>query len=217
MRVLLRCALFLLLAAAAGGAQSRVLVDRIVTAVNGDAILASDWDEAVRFQAFLEMRPLEEMTELQRAAVLERLIDQKLLLQQVVEGERVEVSEEAVSEHLQETRREHPAGGDDARWQAALAAYGLSEERLAERLRASMEALRFVELRLRPNIHIEREEVETYYREQLAPEVLQRGQQPQPLAEVAGRIEALLAERRLNELLESWLRSLREQSEIRIR
>jgi hypothetical protein len=218
MRRLVPCVLLLALAAGTAAARQRQLVDRVVAAVNGQAILASEWDEAVRYEAFLEMRPLQAVSEPERQGALQRLIDQKLLRQQMTESAFIgTASEPEVQRQAQELRRQHPAGGSEQEWQAALAAYELTEQQVLMQLRSSLDALLFIDLRLRPSVHIEREEVESYYRQTLVPELQRSGQQPEPFSQVAAHIEELLVQQRMNQMFDSWLRSLREQSEIRVR
>jgi hypothetical protein len=56
--------------------------------------------------------------------------------------------------------------------------------------------------------------VETYYNDQLLPEMKRAGSRATPLTEVFSRIKDLLAERKMNELLSGWLASLRSGSHI---
>src|ERR1700745_58088 len=76
------CNLLLLLSILAGAAYAGDVVDRIVATVNGHVILQSDWDDAVRFEAFMEGRPLGQVTDQDRGRALDRLIDQELLREQ---------------------------------------------------------------------------------------------------------------------------------------
>jgi len=71
-----------------------------------------------------------------------------------------------------------------------------------------------VEDRLRPSIQIDQHAVETYYNDQLLPEMKRAGSRATPLTEIFGRIKDLLAERKMNELLSGWLASLRSGSQI---
>jgi len=75
--------------------------------------------------------------------------------------------------------------------------------------------MRLVEDRLRPSIQVDQQAVESYYHEQLLPELKKAGGTAKPLTEVYGRIKMLLAERKMNEMLSGWLASLRSGSHIR--
>jgi len=74
--------------------------------------------------------------------------------------------------------------------------------------------MKLVEDRLRPSIHIDEQAVETYYHDQLLPEMKRAGSRATPLTEVFGRIKDLLAEKKMNELLSGWLANLRSGSHI---
>lgn len=77
-----------------------------------------------------------------------------------------------------------------------------------------IQLMKLVEDRLRPSIQIDQKAVETYYQDQLLPEMKRSGNGATPLTEVFGRIKNLLAERKMNELLSGWLASLRSESHI---
>jgi hypothetical protein len=58
--------------------------------------------------------------------------------------------------------------------------------------------------------------IEAYYRGEFLPQLRQSGVKDVPLVAVTPKIEELLAQKRVNELLTAWLRDLRGQSEIRL-
>ena len=74
--------------------------------------------------------------------------------------------------------------------------------------------MQLVEARLRPSIQIDQKAVESYYHEQLLPELKKAGSREVALPEVFGHIRDLLAEQRLNQLLHGWLATLRSASHI---
>ena len=76
-----------------------------------------------------------------------------------------------------------------------------------------IQLMKLVEDRLRPSIQIDQHAVESYYHDQLLPE-MKKGGNATPLTEVFGRIKDLLAEKKMNELLTGWLASLRSGSHI---
>jgi len=206
-----------LLLAGSGLCQAAEVIDRIVATVNGDVILESEWDEAVRFEFLVSGRPLKEVTTGDRRLTLERLIDQALIREQMRASSFVPATPEEVAAHVGELRQTVPAWKTDDGWRAALAAYGLTEEDVEERTAVQVNVLRYLDLRFRPEIHIERRAVENYYRQRLLPEMRAAGWSDVPFEQVAPKIERLLTEQRLNELQDQWVRSLRLQGDIRIR
>jgi SurA N-terminal domain len=191
------------------------IVDRIVATVNGQPILQSDWDTALRCEAFLDQRPLEFTPEAGRAS-LDRLVDQELLRQQIRTFQLQPAGDDRMRERLQEIRRQIPGADSDAGWQAALQRYGLTQSELEERVADQVEILHFIEIRLRPTVHVDRRSIEAYYRDTLLPQLRARGAKQAPLAEVSAQIEEILSQQALDSLLADLLRDLRQQSQIRI-
>jgi hypothetical protein len=98
-----------------------------------------------------------------------------------------------------------------------LAAYGLSEEDVAERTAIQVNLLRYLDLRFRSQVHISSRAIENYYRDQLLPQLRRTGAVEPPLQQVAAKIEQLLTEQRLNELQSQWVRTLRLQAGVQVR
>ena len=200
---------------ACAGALSGEIIDRIVATVNGQPILQSDWEFAMRCEAFLDQRPLEFTTAAARAT-LERLIDQELLRQQVRTYRLPAVTAEQLRSRMREIRQQTPGAYTDAGWRAALERYGLNDAELGERITDQLEILRFIDVRLRPTVHVSRRSIEDYYRDKLLPELKEKGAKAAPLAEVSQRIEEILSQQRMDTELNDLLRELRQQSEIHI-
>lgn len=209
----------LVLVLAAGAATAGEVIERVVATVNNRPILQSDWDEEVRYEAFVNRRPLARLTVADRKAALERLIDQELLRQQIKENEAEGVLAESppqVQKRLQEIRKQYPGAEKDSVWQADLREYGLREQDLARHATLQSQLEKLIDARLRPTVHISHSSIEAYYREQLLPELRKAGVKDIPLVEVSPKIEELLTQRRMNELLATWLHDLRSQSAIRM-
>jgi peptidyl-prolyl cis-trans isomerase SurA len=207
---------FLALAAHAELAAGEVL-DRVVATVNDGVILESEWDDALRFECFLNGRPLERLTPAERRATLQRLIDQLLLAQQMETPGFAQATPDEVGERIREIRKQTPGAATEAGWKAALSPYGLTLAVLAERVARQLDLERYVDQRFRPNVYVDAESIEAYYRTRLVPD-LERSQSPvPPLNQVRSRIERVLAEERVNELLAAWLKTLRTQSRIEVK
>jgi hypothetical protein len=195
------------------------IIERVVATVNRRPILQSDWDEEVRYEAFVNHRPLSSVNAADRKVALDHLIDQELLRQQIKEDEAegvLQPSSPNVEKRLQEIRRQYAGAAKPAVWQADLQRYGLREEDLARHVLLQARLERLIDVRLRPTIHISHSSIESYYQQQLLPELRRAGVKDVPLVEVSPKIEELLTQRRMNELLASWLHDLRSQSDIRM-
>jgi len=202
-------ALGMALAASSVGGQ---IVDRVVGSVNGHVVLQSDWEQEVAFEAFSNARDPDSFTSVERNAALDRLIDQELLREQVRPSQPAPA--EQVAARVAEVRKLHPDCATDDGWRAKLQRYGLTQSALEKRLGDEIQLMKLVEDRLRPSIQIDQQAVETYYHDQLLPEMKKAGSRATPLTEVFGRIKDLLAEKKMNELLSGWLASLRSGSHI---
>jgi peptidyl-prolyl cis-trans isomerase SurA len=202
----------LLLLPAAGFAGE--IVDGVVVTVNREPILQSDWDDATRFEAFMQQTPLAALTEKDRISALQRLIDRHLLEAQMNDRISFAPSRDQLHSNLANLRAQIPAAKDDAGWRAVLVSYGFTERQIEERVRTEMQMMNFIEVRLRPNVHVQPEEVEAYYRAQLLPDLEKAGMQVVTLQEVSPRIRELLVQQRMDDLLDAWLHNLRQQTPI---
>jgi peptidyl-prolyl cis-trans isomerase SurA len=191
------------------------VIDRIVAIVNGHIILQSQWDENASYEAFIEHRAADHFTVEQRKAALDRLIDQELIRQQSQPADFRHATAAEVDRRISDLRKQYPEASDDAKWQALLTRYGLTEGDLREKLSNELEQLRTVDAHLRPGVQIDSRSVESYYREKLLPELRAKGAEQVPLADVAPEIREILAQQKINDLLIGWLRTLRNVSSIR--
>ena len=225
----LQLALVLLLLGCAPQFVYGEVLDRVVAVVNGHPILASEWDEAVRYECFLNQRAAGEMTAPERQAALQRLVDQRLMEAEMkLEGSRP-ASEEEIEKKIADVRQQilrnrNPASSkasngaeEDREWQAALAQYGFTQAEVEEHMAHDLDLLRFVDRRFRPTIQIEPSDIERYYRETLMPQLLKAGAPDPPLADVSAQISELLTQRALDEQLNRWLQTLRQEGKIQMR
>jgi len=199
--------------ALAGVSNAGSIVDRVVRSVNGHVVLQSDWEQEIAFEALLNGRQPDSFTAAERNAALDRLIDQELLREQVRPGQPAPSSE--IAARVAEVRKLQPDCSTETGWHATLQRYGLTQSALEKRLSDEVQLMKLVEDRLRPSIQIDQKAVESYYHDQLLPEITKAGGSAKPLTEMYGRIKTLLAEKKMNELLSGWLASLRSGSNIR--
>ena len=192
------------------------VVDRIIATVNGHVILQSDLDEALCYEALLSNRTLGQLTDDDRRAVLDRLIDQELLREQMKSADFAHATDAEVSARLAEARKQYPQAASPDGWQSLLAQYHLAENDLLAHIRQQIDVMRLVDARLRPSVQIDSKSIEAYYRDQFVPKVKQSGVSEVPLAEVSSRIRELLTQQKVSELLVSWLQTLRSEGQVRI-
>lgn len=189
-------------------------LDRIVATVNGHALLQSDWDDELRYECFMSGRPLRDLSQEDRQGALNRLVDQELLREQVRSADFKPTSSEEIDKQLQALKSDYARDHESQSWSAALASYGLSEAAVRNRLQAELDQLRLVDAHLRPSIQIDASDIETYYKEEILPKF--PAGQAVSLQQAAPKIRELLAQKKMNQLLASWLESLRAQGQVRV-
>ncbi len=199
----------------AGSGRGEV-IDRIIATVNGRVILQSDLDEALCFEALVRNRPLSKFTDQDRRTVLDRLIDQELLREQMNSADFTHASDAEVAARVAETRKFYPDAASSEAWQALLSSYHLTEKDLSSHVRQQIDLMRLVDARLRPTVEIDSKSVEAYYRDQFVPKLKQSGASEVPLANVSAKIRELLTEQKVDELLVSWLHTLRSEGQVHI-
>jgi hypothetical protein len=192
------------------------VIDRIVATVNGQIILQSDWNAALRYEGLLSARSLSDFTDEDRRALLDRLIDQELLGEQMKSALIKHASEEEAATHVAQTRQLYPDAATDDGWKAILAKFGLTEKALVAHVQEQLDLMRLVDAHLRPTVQIDSKTIEAYYRDQFVPQLKQSGAGEIPLQEVSAKIRELLTEERVSELMVSWLHSLRSESKLSV-
>ena len=211
-RSLFPIAVMLLAAVCALGSE---IIDRLVATVNGHIILQSDWEDALCYEAFVAGRPLDQITADQRKTALDHLIDQELLREQMASSDFAHATPEEVADRIADVRNQYPGAGTDSAWQSLLFHYGLTEAEFKSRVALELDVLRLVDARLRPSVQIDSNSIESYYSQELLPQLRQKGAREVPLSEVTPKIRELLTQQKMNQLLTAWLQNLRASSEIR--
>jgi peptidyl-prolyl cis-trans isomerase SurA len=208
--------LILLLCGLALPATAGDVIDRIVATVNGHIILQSDWNDAMCFEALLNGKSLDQFTDDDRRAVLDRLIDQELLGEQMKSNLFQHASEEEASKQVDEARKLYPTAVTHEGWQGVLAKFGLTEKALTAHVQQQIDLMRLVDAHLRPAVQIDSKSIEAYYRDTFVPQLKQAGAGEVALADVSAKIRELLTEEKVNELMISWLQSLRSESKVSV-
>lgn len=206
--------LIFLLAALALPAAAGEVIDRIVATVNGHIILQSDWNDALRYEALLSARSVSDFNDTERREVLDHLIDQELLAEQMKSASFQHASEQEAAAEVAQARQLYPEAKTDEGWQEVLSRFGLTEKALIAHVEQQIDLMRLVDAHLRPAVQIDSKSVEAYYRDKFVPQLKQEGAEEIPLADVSAKIRELLTQEKVNELMVSWLQSLRSESKV---
>jgi hypothetical protein len=201
---------------AAPSARAGDVIDRIVATVNGHIILQSDWDEALCYEALLNGRPFGQFTDDERKAVLDRLIDQELLAEQMKSAFFQHASESEAAVRVADARKQYPEAATANGWNAVLSKFQLTEKDLVAHVKQQIDLMRLVDAHLRPAVQIDSKTIEEYYRLKFVPQLKESGATEVALADVSGKIRELLTDEKVNELMVSWLQSLRSESKVSV-
>jgi peptidyl-prolyl cis-trans isomerase SurA len=201
------------------GAGQGTVIDRVVAVVNGDLILESDVDEEARFEEIQPYRTTDENRS--RELTVRRLIDRLLILQQADLEPETAVSDKELDAQLMTLRKDIPECRQyhcdtDAGWEKYIKAHGFTIEEFRKRWRERMELLRFIEVRFRNGIRISDDDIKNYYERTMLPEYAERHVAPPKLETISPRIEEVLLQQQVGNLLRDWLTSLRAQGRVRI-
>jgi len=190
------------------------ILDRIVATVNGHIILQSDWEDEIRYEAFINGRTLTTLTPATRKASLDRLIDQELLREQIRGVDSPNADLEEVRKRVLEIRQQYPGKQSEQEWHTLLERYGVTQQGLESRIRAELDLTGLVDARLRPTVTVDAKSIESYYNQELLPQLHHSGATDVSLAEVTPKIKEVLTQEKMNQLLTAWLKDLRAGSEI---
>lgn len=188
-------------------AQEARTADCVAAVVEGRPVTLFDLRVADAFGLFPAGSAGREGDPLRR--LLDALIDQQAVLnlareQVVPDPADVDAALEAVRTRLgveEFTRR--------------LAELGLSEAELRDSVAEQVRYARIVALRFSQAPAISLREIETYYAEIYVPERRREGAEPEPMIRVLDRIETRLRDEKRDALVAAWIRSVREQADVR--
>jgi peptidyl-prolyl cis-trans isomerase SurA len=192
-------------------------LDRVVAIVNGDLILDSDVDQERRFAALL---PYGEASGLYtREKAIERLINRRLILQQSKLQPQDPISDADAQKDLNALRKELPACkkydcDTKAGWDKDLANQGFTETSLLELWKQRMEVLAFIERRFKQGVKISPQQIDTYYTKTLLPLYAAQHATAPPVEAISERIQQILLQQQVSNLLSDWLQSLRAQGSV---
>lgn len=196
------------------GAPAQQVIDRMVAVVNKQVILQSELEDSAHIDFLLQGKPLNQLTAQEMDAVLDRMIDQALVQQQIVDKSVLEPTAVEISSRIQDLRTRVPGGDSEEKWQATLAAYGVTEQDVEAHIASQLRELKFIDLRFRTLARVDRGSISEYYRQTLVPELRKEGATVPPLEQVSEKIQQILTEQRIDDLLNSWLQALRSQAHI---
>jgi hypothetical protein len=186
------------------------IVDRIAVTVGRQVITESDIILDLRVSAFLDQKPFDASGEQKRKSA-DRLVEQTLILKEA-EFSRVPLTSEAdVAHALEQVKAQYP---NEAEYRAALERYRITEADVSAHLQNGMHAMRFTDLRFRPEIQLSEDDLHEFYNK-LAEEWKKKKPAEVPTFEDSrDEVEKLLTEQRIAQALDRWLGAQRAETQI---
>ncbi len=126
------------------------IIDRIAVTVDKQVIAESDVVRYLRIAAFLDHKPVDLSASARREAA-GRLVDEILILHEAADSHFTLPAKEDAPNLVD---MQKPQFGSEEAYRAALAMYQITEADLADHLLSGLKALRFTDLRFRPEIQV---------------------------------------------------------------
>lgn len=183
--------------------------DRIVAVVNEEVITLTDLRIVKAFGLFRE--GVEDSARLPLSSILDKLIDQKLVIQLSVEKTESHDRElDAYQKRLIERMGEQNI-------EEIFTEYGLDWSGLREYIREKLLFESLVSRKFGQTIVVSLAEIEAYYRNHYLPSERQKGLEPKPMIEMLQEIESSLRREKIESQVKDWISNLRKQADIQIR
>jgi len=200
---------FLLLALLSTSLHAEVL-DRVAVTIGKHVISEGDIVLDLRIASFLDQKPVDLSGE-QKRKTADRLIDQYLLLQEASTSRQVLPTEADARELLDQVKAQYAT---ETEYRAALARYGITEDQLSQHLLNGLRALRFTDLRFRPEVQLTDDDLHEYY-DSMAAQWRRANPAQVPTFEASrDQIEKLLTDQRVTQALDRWLGTTRSETQI---
>ena len=188
--------------------SSEEVIDRIVAVVNEEVITLTDLRIAEAFGVYdEELKTGEGNT---RSHILEKLIDQKLVIQ--LSGEEISVVDEELEEILKRMTKELGKSEVDRR----LAEFGLAWDDLKECVQEKILYQTIIAQKFSKVNPVSVKEIEDYYQRIYVPAQKEKGAEPKPMMEILAEIESSIKQEKIKNQVEDWIANLKEKSDIQI-
>jgi hypothetical protein len=186
------------------------ILDRVAVTVGKHVISEGDIILDLRIAAFLDQKPVD-LSGDQKRKTADRLVDQYLLLQEASSSHQVLPTDVDARQLLDQVKAQYAT---ETEYRAALARSGITEEQLSEHLLNGIRALRFTDLRFRPEVQLSDDDLHEYY-DSMAAQWRRANSTQVPTFEASrDQIEKLLTDQRVTQALDRWLGTTRSETQI---
>jgi hypothetical protein len=189
------------------------VLDRIAVTVDKQVIAESDVLRYLRVAAFLDHKPVDASGAAKRAAAA-ALVDRYLILEEAKDSHLPLPSADDAQALVQQLKAAYSS--DDA-YQEALRESRITEQDLASHLLAGVQALRFTDLRFRPEVQISDQDLSAAYDKYAAEWRVSHTGAPPSLDDSRADLEKLLTDQRAKQDLDQWLETARGKRRVQYR
>jgi hypothetical protein len=166
----------------------------------------SEAEQAVTLRVLRGAEPLD------RATVVERLIESYLIEREVRRYPGEAVTSEDVGQAVDALRKSFIS---DETFYQDLDSKGMTEENLALLLRRQITIARYLDGRFRSMVYVTEDEISEYYDQEIVPALKDAGEAVPTLESVNQSIRQILVERKFNERVDVWIEGLKDRVRIR--
>ncbi len=189
------------------------MIDGVAAVVGSKAVTHSEIARELRLEALFNLIEVDQ-SPANRNAALNRLIERRLVRQDLDLADFLLADPAAVDSRMREYRGMRFAGGRDL--QASLLHYGLLEQECRDFVSEQISFERYVAFRFKTGLDATDAEIADYYQAIYRRQQEQLGATPEPLDEVAERIGEVLVELQADRLLDVRIRELRALTRVEI-
>jgi hypothetical protein len=194
--------------------EGAVVMDRIAVIVGKSIIKSSDIERDLRLTEFLNREPVNLSVQARRQAA-ERLIDQQIIRVEISTGGYSRATDAEAEAILQGIARDR-FDAAEARLNAELERYGLTQTELRQHLLWQLTVARFIQQRFVPGVNATDQDIQTYYDQHRA-DLQRENPHDYTLAALESKIRDLITGEGVNKNFEAWLASARQDTHIEYR
>lgn len=206
-------AVLLALALEAYPLRGQQVLDRIAVTVDKQVITESDLDRFLRVAAFLDQKPVNLDSDARRTAAKD-LVDQALMEIEAADAHLPLSTPQDLAPLLEQVKAQYP---DDAAYRAALKKYNVTEQQVGQQLLDGVRAIRFADLRFRPEVQISDQDLHAAYDKFVAEWRASHTDPPASFEASQENLEKLLTDQRTLQLLDEWLETARMEKHVEYR
>ena len=183
------------------------VVDRIVVRIENDIILLSEVHELAAYQQLVEGRaePYDKL--------ISELIEQWMVNSEAAEAHFPAAAESDVAREVAQIEGRFPSM--DA-YQQRLAELGITPQTVGRIVAQQIYLSRYLDYKFRPAVQVDDAAIETYYRQELAPQLTTKKQPVPPLTDVSEQIREVLVQQGISARAEMWFAETKSRLKIEI-